>query len=190
MPGPSMLARRVPLLPALYLRLPVNLRCSGHCKFAPLFLTTFAMLLPQPLSFQIFALLPGGGMAPRSNKALTSSSVHLCLSSLFSLPCALFCATAHSQLLWHQSFAHSFPFNGGGTPSSCHANCRRASTLWSHFLFSLFHFPADLSGATDRGHASKISEFLPEPNLSKFQSRLTVKNRVCYTDPVPRKLAS
>ena len=32
-----------------------------RCKFAPLFSITCRMLLPQPLSFQAFALLPGGG---------------------------------------------------------------------------------------------------------------------------------
>ena len=31
-----------------------------RCKFAPLFSTTSRMLLPQPFSFQTFALLPGG----------------------------------------------------------------------------------------------------------------------------------
>ena len=32
------------------------------CKSAPLFSTTSTMLRPQPLSFQTFASLPGGGM--------------------------------------------------------------------------------------------------------------------------------
>lgn len=45
-------ARRLPLLPL--------------CKFAPLLSTTCKMLLPQPLFFQAFALLPGGGMGPAS----------------------------------------------------------------------------------------------------------------------------
>lgn len=33
--------------------------CNKNSKFAPLFSTTSTMLLPQPLSFQTFALLPG-----------------------------------------------------------------------------------------------------------------------------------
>ena len=41
-----------------------TLACCKNCKFAPLFSTTYKMLLPQPLSLQSFALLPGGGMAP------------------------------------------------------------------------------------------------------------------------------
>ena len=35
------------------------------------------------------------------------------LSPLLSVCCALFCAMAQSQHLWNQSFAHSFPCNGG-----------------------------------------------------------------------------
>ena len=34
--------------------------CNRRCKIAPLFSTSCRMLLPQPLSFHAFALLPGG----------------------------------------------------------------------------------------------------------------------------------
>lgn len=41
---------------------PTTLACNERCKFAPLFSIISKMLLPQPLSFQAFAWLPGGAM--------------------------------------------------------------------------------------------------------------------------------
>lgn len=38
-----------------------NVACDRRCKFAPSFSITSGMLLPQLLSFQTLALLPGGG---------------------------------------------------------------------------------------------------------------------------------
>src|SRR5690242_10450220 len=43
-----------------------TLSLQQRCKFAPLFSINCRMLLPQPISFQAFALLPGGGYTPPS----------------------------------------------------------------------------------------------------------------------------
>jgi hypothetical protein len=92
------------------------LPCSAACKFAPLFSPTCRSLLPQPLSFHAFALLPGavGLLTKDSEMFLPPSHV----ASNYA-PC--FHALAHSLAqqstrnpFCNQSLPHSFSCTGGG----------------------------------------------------------------------------
>ena len=138
---------------------------APFCKFAPLFSTTSTMPLPQPLSFQSFASLPGGGMGP------FPIFLKLYLNS-----CSLFCSLAYLLWLLPSLCFQQLPTikfcnpsvlitiriaGGGGTPllasPSQHGNGRPAATTSSidgtqsatpEFRVSHFEFRGPVSEAT------------------------------------------
>ena len=163
----SLMARRA-LLPVSLLRLhPTNSNlCNHHCKFAPLFSTTSRMLPPQPLSFQAFALLPGGGMGRlpiffkyyfkssffhRSLAHLLSTLLPLCFQQL---PTIKFC---------NSSVLITIRIAGGGysllvaSPSQ-HGNERPAAT-------------------TSSIHGTRSAT--PEFRVSYFEFRVSVSEPIC-----------
>ena len=103
---------------------PVTNHQSLRCKFALLFSTTSTMLLPQPISFQAFALLPGGGYAPYPRNPQQSAATkhnfqQLAHCSHFSPPLRLLCFHA----LTHCPICNPFVLNAiqqcrGGGPGT------------------------------------------------------------------------
>ena len=92
---------------------PIPLACNNLCKLRAFIFNNLHDATPATPFLSRFRIVAGGHGSPR-NALSASKPVHPHhLSSLFSLCCALFGAMEPLQLLSYQSFAHSFPFNGG-----------------------------------------------------------------------------
>src|SRR5712691_8977693 len=93
------------------------------------------------------------------------------------------CQAHHVRLL------HPVRFAGTSPPDSLQI-CLFTSANLCVLGVSALSFSALFHQSRVTNHKSRLSNFSAAPNSSPFQSLLTDKNRLCYTEPVLGKLAS